>query len=256
VLVFFARNVFSAAAEGFEAVPHPSWWGDSADGSGMAHSLTKSHSIPLVTTMGTESRKAVNARVDERSLVRRIIAGDQSAFAEFADTYIPGLYRFASSRLNHDRELTREVVQATLVKAIAKLTSFRGEAALMTWLCACCKTEIATHFRRGKSRPTEVEWTDEQAVWATPLNRTPPDCPEESALRNEVSSLVHTTLDMLPPRYGQVLEWKYLDNASVKEIADRMSLRTKAAESLLTRARNSFREVYARLQMGPSHERE
>jgi RNA polymerase sigma-70 factor (ECF subfamily) len=194
--------------------------------------------------------------VDERSLVRRIIGGDQSAFAEFADTYVPGLYRFASSRLNHDRELTREVVQATLVKAIAKLTSFRGEAALMTWLCACCKTEIATHFRRGKSRPTEVEWTDEQAVWATPLNRTLPDCPEESALRNEVSSLVHTTLDMLPPRYGQVLEWKYLDNASVKEIADRMSLRTKAAESLLTRARNSFREVYARLQMGPSHERE
>lgn len=206
--------------------------------------------------MGTESREAVDGRRDERAFVRRIIAGDQQAFADFADTYIPGLYRFASFRLNHDRELTGEVVQATLVKAIAKLASFRGEATLMTWLCACCKAEIAAHFRRGKSRPAEVEWTDEQAVRATPTNRTPPDCPEKYALRNEVSSLVHTTLDMLPPRYSQVLEWKYLDNASVKEIADRMSLRTKAAESLLTRARSSFREVYARLQMGPSHERE
>ena len=51
-------------------------------------------------------------------------------------------------------------------------------------------------------------------------------------------------------------EWKYLDDLPVKEIAERIELKTKAAESLLTRARNSFREIYARLQVGPRHERE
>jgi RNA polymerase sigma factor (sigma-70 family) len=123
-------------------------------------------------------------------------------------------------------------------------------------LRACCKTEIAAHFRRGKSRPSEVEWTDEQASDATPLNRTPQDGPEDSVLRGETAVLVHATLDLLPPHYSRILEWKYLDSLPVKEIADRMRLKPKAAESLLTRARNSFREIYEDLQVGPSHEQE
>ena len=223
--------------------------------SDMTYPLTKSYSLPFGTTMGTESHGTVDRRTDERKLVRGMIAGNESAFDEFADAYIPALHRFASSRLNQDRELVHEIVQNTLVKAIAKLASFRGEAALMTWLCACCKTEIAAHFRR-RGRRTEVEWTDDEAALATPLNRTPPDGPEKSLLRDETARLVHTALDLLPPRYSQALEWKYLDSLPVREIADRMKMRTKAAESLLTRARVAFRETYARLQLGLSHETE
>jgi RNA polymerase sigma-70 factor (ECF subfamily) len=206
--------------------------------------------------MGSPPERTVKISTDERVMVRGMLAGDESAFERFTDGYIPALHRFASFRLDHDRELTREIVQSTLVKAIAKLSSFRGEASLLTWLRACCKTEIATHFRRGKSRPSEVELTDDQAVKASPLNRTPPDGPERSVLRGETAVLVHAALDLLPPHYGRILEWKYLDSLPVKEIADRMKLKPKAAESLLTRARNSFREIYAGLQVGPSHETE
>jgi RNA polymerase sigma-70 factor (ECF subfamily) len=200
--------------------------------------------------MGTKSQKVEDGRMDERKLVRGMLAGNERAFEEFSDAYSPALYRFASSRLNHDRELTCDIVQTTMVKAISKLTTFRGEAALMTWLCACCKSEIAAHFRRGQRRSAEVEWTDDLEPSASPLNRTPPEGPEDSLLRDEVAGLVHAALDLLPPRYGQVLEWKYIDNLPVKEIADRMKLRMKAAESLLTRARSSFRETFARLRNG------
>ena len=206
--------------------------------------------------MSAAPHRARRESADEQALVRRMVAGDRRAFEEFAEAYIPALHRFASFRLDHDRELTREIAQATLVKAIGNLASFRGEASLMTWLCACCKTEIAAHFRRSRTRPAEVEWTEERIPETTPLNRTPPDGPERSVLRGEAVEQVHVALDRLPPRYAQVLEWKYLDNLSVKEIAERIELKTKAAESLLTRARNSFREIYARLQVGPRHERE
>jgi RNA polymerase sigma-70 factor (ECF subfamily) len=49
-------------------------------------------------------------------------------------------------------------------------------------------------------------------------------------------------LDYLPRRYGQVLEWKYIEGLSVKEIADKLGIAPKAAESTLTRARNAFRD--------------
>jgi RNA polymerase sigma-70 factor (ECF subfamily) len=218
--------------------------------SAMTYSMTKSSRLPFRATMGTESPRAEDGRMDERALVRGMLAGNERAFEEFSDAYIPALYRFASSRLNHDRELTCDIVQTTMVKAITKLATFRGEAALMTWLCACCKSEIAAHFRRGRKRSAEVEWTDDVEPSASPLRRNAPDGPEDSFLRDEVAGLVHAALDLLPPRYGQVLEWKYIDELPVKEIADRTKLRMKAAESLLTRARSSFRETFARLRNG------
>ena len=101
------------------------------------------------------------AGMDDRTLVRSMIAGDEGAFRQFCDAYIPALRRFALSRLRGDSDLVLEIVQNTLTNAITKLPTFRGESALFTWLCACCKTEIAAHFRKSRGRPVEVEWSDE-----------------------------------------------------------------------------------------------
>ena len=50
-------------------------------------------------------------------------------------------------------------------------------------------------------------------------------------------------MDVLPERYGDVLEWKYVDGLPVADIAARLDIGPKAAESLLTRARAAFREA-------------
>jgi RNA polymerase sigma factor (sigma-70 family) len=69
--------------------------------------------------------------------------------------------------------------------------------------------------------------------------------PESEAGRRELSRLVQLTLDQLPGQYGQVLEWKYIQELSVDEIANRLGVGYKAAESLLTRARQAFRDAFA-----------
>ena len=85
--------------------------------------------------------------------------------ATLSGIYSAALYRFAMGRLDGDRELTADIVQTTICKAIDRLTTFRGEAALMTWLCACCRNEIAGHFRK-KMRP--IREVDLETVKATP----------------------------------------------------------------------------------------
>jgi DNA-directed RNA polymerase specialized sigma24 family protein len=65
-----------------------------------------------------------------------------------------------------------------------------------------------------------------------------------------VGALVRLTLDQLPARYGDALEWKYVEGLSVKEIAVRLGVGPKAAESLLTRARQAFRDAFATLSPG------
>jgi RNA polymerase sigma-70 factor (ECF subfamily) len=59
--------------------------------------------------------------------------------------------------------------------------------------------------------------------------------------------LIQVALDRLPARYGNVLEWKYIEGYSVKEIAARLELGHEATQSLLARAKRAFGDVYSSL---------
>jgi RNA polymerase sigma-70 factor (ECF subfamily) len=193
--------------------------------------------MTIVPSAGiSESASDSDLRLEEKALVERMLAGDEAAMEELADEYFPGLYRFALARLGGDTELTREVVQTTVCKALAKLETFRGEAPLLGWLCACCRNEIRMGFRKKQRQPRVVELEEDVAS-----DRDPPD---GALARKEEVRHVHAVLDLLPPRYARALEWKYVERLSVREIAERLRLGTKAAESLLTRARQAFRQGY------------
>jgi RNA polymerase sigma-70 factor (ECF subfamily) len=88
-----------------------------------------------------------------QTLTRRLLAGDEPAFEEFFAAYFPRLFRFALPRVGGDEDAAEEATQATLVKAIEKLHTYRGEAALFTWLCAICRNEIVTIQRRTHREP-------------------------------------------------------------------------------------------------------
>lgn len=75
--------------------------------------------------------------------------GMHSAPADLLESHGDFLYRFAMIRLN-DQYLAEEVVQETLLKAIAKFDTFRRESSLRTWLAQILRNEIATLFRRKK----------------------------------------------------------------------------------------------------------
>jgi RNA polymerase sigma-70 factor (ECF subfamily) len=190
---------------------------------------------------------------DDRVLVCRILAGDERAFDAFFAEYFPALYRFALSRLGHDEDAAEEIAQATLCHAMTKLDTFRGEAALFTWLCTLCRHEIWRLASRVGRRGRQVELNEEskEILDSTGLFHGVGGDTALALDRAELSRLVHAALDALPERYGSVLEWKYLDDVPVKEIASRLGVGPKAAESLLTRAREAFREAFDALTKQP-----
>jgi RNA polymerase sigma-70 factor (ECF subfamily) len=181
----------------------------------------------------------------DATLARRVLGGDEAAFEELFDRYFPRLFRFALPRLDGHEDIAEEVVQCTLIRALEHLHTYRGEAALLTWLCTICRHEIASwHARTGRLR--EVSFVAEEPdVRATldALAALDPHGPEAALHRRELSDFVQVTLDHLPGRYGDVLEWRYLQGLSVTEIADRLGVGYKAAESLLGRARTAFRHA-------------
>jgi len=185
---------------------------------------------------------------EDLELARRMSARDERAFDEFFDAYFAPSYRFALSRLGRDEDAAQEVAQATLVRAALKISSFRGEAALFTWLCTFCRHEVSAYLRRNSRLGRQVELREEALeVHAAleALSSEPPAGSPAALRRDDVVQAVHQTLDALPRHYGDALEWKYVLGLTVREIADRLGLGPKAAESLLTRARQAFRDRFA-----------
>lgn len=188
--------------------------------------------------------------MDDAALRHRMLRGDEGAFEEFFDAYFDRLFRFAARR-TADPDAAQDIAQATLVTAVRKLDSWRGEAALFTWLCAICRRELIAHWHRTRREPAAHALDDVVETRAL-LEQLAAgaDGPERQLQRRELSDLVQLTLDYLPDRYGDVLEWKYLEGCAVSEIAARLNATPKAVESMLTRAREAFREGFIELSKG------
>jgi len=182
----------------------------------------------------------------ESELIRRMLAGEERAFQAFFQSLFPRLYRFALPRVDRNEEAAREVVQATLTKAMRKLADYRGEAALFTWLCQICRREIVDRLRAERRHSDHVVLIDDRPELRAAIEAL--EAPDEYDLvksygRAEVGRLVQSVLDRLPARYGDALEWKYVEGHSVEEIGERLGIGHTAAQSLLARARVSFREA-------------
>ena len=184
---------------------------------------------------------------EDRKLVARLVKGDERAFDFFVDQYYPRLFRFAYSRIGRDADAAQDVVQNTFANVIRKIGSYRGEAALFTWLCSFCRYEIAAFWRQKGRREPEIELIEDSPHSRAALETLGalPDGTGGRFEREELARMVWAVLDHLPVRYGNALQWKYIQGLSVREIASLLGASPKAAESVLTRARQAFRDGFA-----------
>lgn len=149
-----------------------------------------------------------------------VVGGDETALAKFMDFCFPRLYRFALSRLEHDFALTDEVVQDTLSIAARRMETYRGEAALLTWLTQICRRELGRKAKRERKRKEVVLLLeDDPMVRAVVETIESSDEPLRNCARDDVIRLVQLSLDHLPTKYADALEWKYVEGLSTKEIA-------------------------------------
>lgn len=195
--------------------------------------------------------------IDDKRLVKQLLKGDERAFSRFFDDNFARLYRFALVRMSDNPEGAREIAQATLSRAVQKMHTYRAESALFTWLCAICRREISDWFKRqGRYQEHIVLVEDLPEVQAAVDSYQAPseDSPERYYQRVEALRLIQVALDRLPVKYGNVLEWKYVEGHSVKEISARLDIGTEATQSLLARAKRAFADVYTSLADGLNNE--
>jgi RNA polymerase sigma-70 factor (ECF subfamily) len=180
------------------------------------------------------------------------LAGQDQAIRRLAEAALKPLYRFCLYRVGGNHHLCEEVVQEVLLGAIRRLDRYdaaRSGGDIFPWLTGLARNEIRRVLGREKSAADlETFWRrmDGQLLSLYAMLETEPFA-EDILARGETRQMVNATMAQLPPHYGAALEAKYVLGQSVHQIAASLGTSSKAAESILTRARAAFRETFLAL---------
>ena len=147
---------------------------------------------------------------------------------ELQRLYLDDVWRYVSSRLNR-KEDAEDVTMDVMLTAFHRI----NEGALINepkiWLLTIAKNKVADSLRR-KYRRNEAPLVDADRADA----------------QDHLQRLaVQAVLAEMSEEHGQALVLKYVNGLSTEEVAAVMKRSTEAANSLLQRARQSFRELGA-----------
>lgn len=172
----------------------------------------------------------------------------EALFREFA----PKVYALAR-RFGFDADEAEDGVQEVFVKVQRRIATFRGEAALSTWLYQVAVNALRDHRRRQSrlSRPLPFLHDAGGDAAGEPSEQRVPAAglaPDDDAARAERKVLVRAALDRLPARFREVLVLRELEGWSYRDIARVLELPQGTVESRIYRARERLAAELRRLE--------
>ena len=187
----------------------------------------------------------------DQTLVQRVQTGDAEAFAVLFRRYGPRVLRRALHFLGNEAE-AEDVAQDVFLALYEKASTFRGDAALFTWLYRLTVNAALSRLRRRKRRP-EVSM---EAYLSTcrdegyPL--VGPDLEHHFAV-GELHSMLHKAIEELQPLDKAVVTLSDLEELSNRDIGALLGLSVPAVKARLHRARVCLRGKLAGA-LGPQRE--
>ena len=193
----------------------------------------------------------------EHALVQRLQQGDVVAFDELFHRYVAKVSRQAIQLLGNTAD-AEEVVQEVFLTLYTKAQTFRGEAALSTWLYRLTANAAISKLRRRRHQ-NELSLDEYLPSFQAdghhavrPVVDWSSTC-EEHMARTEMLRLLQDAVEQLPPVDKAVVVLSDLEGLSNREIAEALELSVAAVKARLHRARLFLRgKVTASLGYSPA----
>ena len=164
---------------------------------------------------------------------------DDRAFESWHRRALPRVYSYVLSRCAGDTYLAEELTQQTFIAAIEQRARYDARSDVVTWLCGIARHKVADH-----ARTAEREERRHRRMVVREIHVDAGTGPERGV---EDRTLILQALRSLPPGQRSVLTLVVLDDLPVAEAARVLRKSRSATESLLFRARESFRRAYERV---------
>lgn len=184
----------------------------------------------------------------EHRIAAGLRKGRREAWQRLYDAHAERVWWLVARAMSRDSSDVADVVQETLLAVAKSARSYdASRGSLSSWLNGIARRQIALYYRRRKrhhalssSDLSSTDYEPDDVVWADEETADP----AAVASRAELASQVRATLTKLPADYEVLLTSKYVDGASVEEIAASEKASEEAIRSKLARARRAFRKKF------------
>jgi RNA polymerase sigma-70 factor (ECF subfamily) len=206
------------------------------------------------------SRSAdVGPEPDDRSLLAAHVAGDPQAFGVLFGRHRDRLWAVAL-RTTGDPEEAADALQDGMVSAFRRAGSYRGDAAVTTWLHRIVVNACLDRLRRRKVRladtlPEDLEYAGRDGSSPGAPGRSGSDQPTDPAdlvLAEEQRTAVLAALDTLPPDQKAALVLVDMQGYPVEEAAQILECPAGTVKSRCSRGRARLAPLLSELRVTPA----
>lgn len=218
----------------------------------MAGSVLGLNSDGLPKDAAGNSRPVEQRREDDE-LVRRLRAGEESAYEALLARFQQAVYNLAF-RLSSNPGDASDVVQEVFLKVFRNVGHFRHQSSLKTWIYRITVNEAHNQrrwFFRHRSREVGLDDETDEGCSRTVADtgRSPFDC----AFDREKHVLIENALARINPLFREVVVLRDVEDLSYEEIAEVLQISLGTVKSRIMRGREALREeLTGRLEAEPA----
>jgi RNA polymerase sigma factor (sigma-70 family) len=172
------------------------------------------------------------------SFIKRILKGESTAVVEFYKFYSPRILSYLSKKLPSFED-AQEITNDVFLEAIDSLSMLREKENTSAWLYKIAHNKMVDFYRKKKIKSLLLSQMPFLQIIASQISQ-----PEFQYEKEKLKDKIEFALQSLSEKYRRILTLHYEENIPVKEIASTLNMSFKATESLLFRARQSFRLAY------------
>jgi RNA polymerase sigma-70 factor, ECF subfamily len=191
---------------------------------------------------------------DDAWLLRGLRDGTEAAYEALIAGYQQPVYNLVY-RLMSDPSDACDVVQEVFLKVFRKVSAFRGESSLKTWIYRIAINEAYNYQRWfGRHRRQEVGLEADEDCGQSYSQKLPDPgrSPFETALDSEQHVLIEAALARLNPTFRAAVVLRDIEELSYEEIADILQVALGTVKSRILRGREALRrELAERLEPEP-----
>ena len=182
--------------------------------------------------------------LSEPALLEQLRGGDAAAYRHLMSSNNQRLFRTARAFVGSDAE-AEDIVQEAYVCAFEHLPTFRGDAALSTWLVRIVVNEARQRLRNRKVQ-TDVDAIDREPRSADVISFPGSEDPAMTAARTELRHLLEDAIGTLAPHFRAVFMLREIEECSVDETAELLGIKAETVRTRLHRARRYIRSALER----------
>ncbi|MHC5218329.1 RNA polymerase sigma factor [Enterococcus sp. LJL128] len=168
----------------------------------------------------------------------------EEKFIQLYHSYVDEVYKFVYLRTGLNPQLAEDVTQDIFLEVYKSLKTFKGLSSERTWLFKIARNRLNDYYRKQYKHFSENTDINNEEL------QTIPDSSQDIELeliKEYDKQLIRTCLNSLSPYYQLILTMKYLDDLSVKQMAELLGKTTKSVESVLYRAKQAYIKEYLNL---------